>query len=317
MIPAFLSAMAKDLLLPVEELVRLAWTAPHRYKVYEVKKMRGGKRVIAQPARVIKTMQRWVMEKMLDALPVHENALGYRRGKNIADNAAVHAPNNLLLKLDFANFFPSIVHADILNFVAANPPLTTALPDENARDLFSRILLWAPKRDRIKRLSIGAPSSPLVSNLLMYQFDQAVAELCSGRRVAYSRYADDLTFSGNDLPNLQAVYGGVERIVLEQQSPKLALNPSKVFYGTKAGRRTVTGLVLTNDGKVSLGRDKKRLLRAMVHHALNDSLSEEVRMTLLGWIAFANAVEPSFAGRLKETFGADLVDRIRNGNGKP
>ena len=314
MTPTFLVAMAKDLLLSISEVMLLAKTAPHRYKVYTVAKRRGGKRTIAQPARMIKAMQRWIMKEMLDDLPLHENALGYRKGKNIADNASMHAANSYLLKLDFRDFFPSIVYKDIIVLVAACPSLAAKLPDERAQDLFARILLWGPKDGGPKRLSIGAPSSPVVSNLVMYNFDKVVSELARKRQVVYSRYADDLTFSGHSFDVLRIIHEEVATVVNAQQSPKVSLNQAKVFYGSKATRRTVTGLVLTNNNGISLGRDRKRLLRAKIHHALGGRANSEDRKSLQGWLAFANAVEPDFVARLRTVFGDDFAERISTGS---
>lgn len=87
-----------------------------------------------------------------------------------------------------------------------------------------------------------------------------------------------------------------------------------VRTGSAADPDGLTGvpvrMILTNDGGVSIGRERKRLLRAMVHQALTNATSEEDRKKLLGWMAFANAVEPAFMARLRAAYGEDFVNRI-------
>src|SRR5689334_16570641 len=89
-----------------EDLSRIIETAPKRYKMYEIPKRRGGTRVIAQPSRELKTIQRYLVETKLNSFPVHPCATGYAPRRNIFANAAAHRHNRVLLKLDFKDFFP-------------------------------------------------------------------------------------------------------------------------------------------------------------------------------------------------------------------
>ena len=109
--------IASDLLMPHSYALRVIRSAPHRYKTYPIEK-RGGKgvRIIAQPAREVKRIQYWVLENVLATLPVHPAATAYETGSTILANAKIHAPNPYLLKLDFADFFPSITANDFCRF---------------------------------------------------------------------------------------------------------------------------------------------------------------------------------------------------------
>jgi RNA-directed DNA polymerase len=90
------------------DLLRIIATAPARYKQYAIPKRKGGTRVIAQPSREVKALQRYILDHKLSTLPIHPAAMGYVRGKNILQNAACHQNNRIILKLDFVDFFPSI-----------------------------------------------------------------------------------------------------------------------------------------------------------------------------------------------------------------
>lgn len=294
-------------LLSQKELSRLIITAPHRYKTYEIPKRKAGEfRTIAQPAREIKFLQYWVMKHVLNRFSVHPAATGYRNGLNIADNARPHASGRFLLKLDFKDFFPSIRAVDFALYIKRHAPQFTQVEIE----ALSRILFWNPKRTIDMCLSIGAPSSPLMSNILLRDFDEQVANFCSGIEVRYTRYADDLSFSANLSEKLRLVEAKVIRTCEELESPKLTLNRNKTVRVSKKRARRVTGLVLTNDANVSLGRDYKRRIRATVHHYLTGQLTADQRTRLRGTLAYVKSVEPRFLNRLRERYGVDAIREI-------
>src|SRR5882724_8852090 len=94
--------------LAVPDLLRIIVTAPKRYKVYTIPKRNGGVRIIAQPSRELKVLQRFLLDRYLRKYPIHPAAMAYERGRNIFENAAQHIDNSVFLKLDFEAFFPSI-----------------------------------------------------------------------------------------------------------------------------------------------------------------------------------------------------------------
>jgi hypothetical protein len=245
------------------------------------------------------------MENVLSKFPIHPAATAYRKGKNIADNALPHASNRFLCKMDFRNFFPSIKSTDFERFIFTNP-LGGVWTKEEVGYL-SRILFWRRERGGELRLSIGAPSSPLISNILLYRFDIAVTNLCSSHDVAYTRYADDLTFSTNKRAVLEQIEREIPKICTHLESPKLFLNRSKTVRASKKGTRRVTGLILTNDGMVSVGRDKKRQVRAAIHKFILRELDAEETAKLAGTVAYINSVEPKYLLGLSKKHGASTL----------
>ncbi|MGF7181210.1 retron St85 family RNA-directed DNA polymerase [Tunturiibacter psychrotolerans] len=304
-----LDRLSNDLALPPTDLLYLIKSAPYRYKVYEIaKKAPGKKRTIAQPAREVKPLQYWVMKNVLAAFPIHPSAVAYRKGKSILDNAAPHAAHAFLCKLDFKNFFPSIKSSDFEKFMHFNPLASVWTKEEIGH--LSRILFWRKKRGNVLQLSIGAPSSPLLSNILLYAFDVAMNAFCSGADITYTRYADDLSFSTNTQGALSQMEERVMEICKEIRSPKLMLNEGKTVHASKRGLRRVTGLVLTNDGLVSLGRERKRAIRARFHRYMLGQLSGAEIAELAGMLSFIRSVEPLFLQRLAKTYGANALEHL-------
>lgn len=308
-----LESISLDLMVPEATLDHIIRSAPYRYKVFEIdRKDRKSKRTIAQPAREVKDIQYWVMDKILSAFPCHGAAMAYRKGRSIATNAAKHAPARFLLKLDFKDFFHSITAEDFEAFLLRHDGI--GLSREDVVRL-KKILFWNRGRAGKLVMSIGAPSSPMLSNILMYEFDKKVQAFCSRRRVKYSRYADDLTFSTTRPNVLREVEVQVAEICERMDHPRLRLNTDKTVHASRGGARRVTGLVLANGGVVSLGRDRKRLIRAQVHRFLSGRLSPDEASQLRGMLAFVNSAEPSFIQTLRDRCGDAEIDRIINPRG--
>jgi RNA-directed DNA polymerase len=281
--------------------------APSRYKRFTIPKRNGERRPIAQPARELKALQRALITGVLSHLPVHPSAKAYRKGVSIADNAAAHAGNGPILKYDFQNFFPSITSRDWAAYCNHHQ----FLQEEDDQWISERILFYREKGSSTLRLSIGAPSSPLLSNILMYQFDLDISEKIAKDRVTYTRYADDLTFSAARTGYLTVVDGALREVIRKAHWPRLEINEKKTVLATTKYRRQVTGLVLPNDGGISLGRDRKRVIRAAMHHAQNGLLSPEELSQLCGTLAYVHAVEPEFLDRLTLKYGAGLISSIK------
>ncbi|WP_159726904.1 retron St85 family RNA-directed DNA polymerase [Methylosinus sp. Ce-a6] len=282
-------------------------TAPSRYKTYSIPKRRGGERIISQPAREVKFLQRILVEEILSRLPVHDAAMAYREGRSIRDNAAVHAGGGAILKFDFADFFPSIKADDWAAYCRRH----SVFKDIDDICLSANLLFRRTKYGSVMRLAIGAPSSPHLSNILMREFDQRVTEAVAKEKVKYTRYADDLTFSAKRAHNLIGIERMLRRIVREVASPHLRLNEDKTVLATRKYRRVVTGLVLADNGKVSLGRDRKRDIRAALHHYALGQLNGHETAHLSGLLAFVNAIEPEFLERLVDKYGSAVIERIK------
>jgi hypothetical protein len=300
-------ALAVETGMDVALVARIMRSAPVRYKTYRIPKRTTGFREIWQPAVEVKALQRGLIEILLRDLPMHHAATAYRVGMSIKDNAMRHAGNGPILKMDFKDFFPSIKPRDW----SAYCKRTGVLNDSVDIHLTSLLLFQRPKGSSVLRLAIGAPSSPFLSNALMFDFDQAIAEAVAKDHVIYTRYADDLTFSAPRTGHLVNVEKIVRATLRALQYPRLTVNDDKTTRVTRKYGRKVTGLTLTNDGKVSIGHERKRLIRAAVHHAALGKLSPASLGELKGLLGFANSAEPQFINTLRQRYGAELIQRIQ------
>lgn len=298
--------LLRELRISERELDRLIATAPVRYKVYNIPKRTGGLREIAHPAFELKIAQRALVREYLSKLPVHPSATAYKPGSSIRLNAEAHMHNRPILKYDFKDFFPSITEQAWLSYCERHGVMDRIDALAAGRLLFRRV-----KGARILRLSIGSPSSPILSNILMNEFDDRIFKEVSRHKITYTRYADDLTFSAERTWNLRAV-GPILRSALNQiRSPKLRINDAKTVLATPKYHRQVTGLVLTVDQRVSLGRTRKRNIRAAIHHFITGKLATSEAMKLAGLLAFAKDVEPEFYTRMERVYGRESIERLK------
>lgn len=293
--------------LAEHDILRIVKNAPVRYKTYFIKKRNGTDREISQPARELKILQRALVAELLNQLPVHPSAMAYRPGISIKHNALAHVGNVPILKFDFKDFFPSIVANDWERYCEARKLL-----EQEDIYLSTNILFHHRKHAKTLRLAIGAPSSPCLSNILMYDFDTRISDLVKADQVTYTRYADDLTFSAKRTGFLTGVEKALRQTIREITSPSLTINEAKTVLATSKYNRTVTGLVLANDGSVSLGHERKKAIRAAVHHAQQNRLSEVELRRLAGLLAFVQSAEPTFLGRLIEKYGISLISSIKS-----
>jgi RNA-directed DNA polymerase len=303
-----LPLLVKETGLGEHDVLRIVSNAPVRYKTYKIKKRNGGDRVISQPARELKALQRIIAEHVLSHQVVHPAATAYRIGMSIRVNAAAHVENGPILKFDFKDFFPSITSLDWRLYCESRE----VFDDPEDLRISTNVLFHRHGRSSLLRLAIGAPSSPSLSNILMYDFDAKIADLVAKDKVVYTRYADDLTFSAKRTGFLTGVKAALQLAIREIKSPSLTINESKTVLATRKYKRMVTGLILTNDGKVSVGSRRKRQIRAALHHQIHGRLNIAAQARLAGLLAFVSDVEPEFFARLKEKYGGVLIAQLRS-----
>lgn len=289
---------------PMQDLLQIVATASYRYKTYRIAKRTGGYRVIDHPSTDLKFLQRWLNRNLFTLLPVHEVAFGYRHGVGIADNARIHVKNNYLLKVDFAEFFPSLRHNDVKALLGAHFAEPIGALSKSDIDIIAKIVC------KDGALTIGAPSSPLLSNAILYDFDCFVLEVCKNREVTYSRYADDLFMSTNQSNQLPEVLRAIRVDLRARAWPRLTINEGKTVSTSKKRRRVVAGVVLTPDGSLSVGRGKKRQIRALIHRYTANELQVEEMSYLSGYLAFVISIEPHFVDRVRKKYGNEAIDQL-------
>ncbi|WP_186108494.1 retron St85 family RNA-directed DNA polymerase [Burkholderia gladioli] len=299
--------MQEELGITGEQFTRLVARAPYAYKIYEIDKRSGGTRTIAQPARETKFVQSWLIEHVFGALPIHECATAYGKGASILKNVDAHKENSFLAKFDFRNFFPSIKYDDLLLHFSIHLSNIASVEDVK---MMARIACMRSKASGQLQLSIGAPSSPIISNSVMFEFDCRVAAWCAEQRIVYTRYADDLAFSTNVKGATVKIEPIIRKVLREIPYPLLQLNNKKTIHVSKKYQRRITGLVINNADEVSLGRERKREIGALVHKSTLGLLNDDDVFRLQGLLGFAKDVEPQFVIRLRAKYTCEVIDAI-------
>lgn len=283
---------------------RVAVSARHRYKVYQIPKRGGGYRIVAQPAREVKALQRSLVKELEYFLPLHAAATAYRRGMSILDNAQLHSNCRYILKLDFEDFFASIGASSLISHLQQYAP--TRLSDPELK-FITDLTLW-DNAEGMRGLCIGAPSSPFLSNSIMYPFDLKMDEICSRYKVNFTRYSDDIALSSMEPNVLNVVEGMLSDLLREIHYPRLRLNQDKRKAVSRAASMRVTGLTLANQGFVTVGRERKRGVRSGVCRYLRGQLSPKDTIKLKGELAFVFSIESDFRRVLIETYGDRVIE---------
>jgi RNA-directed DNA polymerase len=297
--------MAKELLLPANHIARLAKTASHQYKEYQIAKRGGGTRTILHPSRRLKALQKWLLANVIVSWPVHGAATAYRKGHSIFDNAKIHVKSRFLLRMDMQEFFPSLTVDDMDAYKRKRPTLFKGWTNQDFTWFCFLVF-------RFDRLTIGAPTSPAVSNSLCFDLDVSLDGICQSHGVTYTRYADDLFFSTSEPGVLADVEKEVKAAVAKLTLPgRLRINDAKTRHSSMKGARRVTGVVLGSDGNAYVGRHLKREIKSRVYKL--DSLAPKDRERLAGMISYVTGFDPEFMNTLVRKYGHARAIRARDG----
>jgi len=283
-------------------------TAPYRYKIYEIDKRNSDeKRKIAHPSKELKFIQRIIIKELSDILPINDCAYAYRAGRGIKENALVHSKNSYLLKLDLSNFFNSLTP----EIFFAECKRNNIDFDKDNTSIISNCLFYREHRKSSLKLSVGAPSSPFISNVIMYSFDKIIETECLKREITFTRYADDMTFSTNIKNTLIGFDDLIRKVLMDLFKDSISLNNDKTILSSKAHNRHITGITISNNDNISLGRERKRLISSAIHRFSYDKLDQKAIDKLKGLLAFAHYIEPSFVAAMEKKYGRETINKLK------
>lgn len=293
------------------EFYKFFGEAPKKYKRYEIPKRTSGTRTIAQPIRELKDYQRALVKIFQDHFLIHDSSTAYVKGKDIKRNAEIHSQNIYFLKMDFTDFFNSITPKI---FWKACEKAEIEF-DWLEKDIIEKTIFWKPSKYSNKLvLSVGAPSSPFVSNFIMYSFDDEIASYCKKKDITYTRYADDMNFSTNISNSLFILPELIRELLFKLYGNTIKINHLKTVFSSKKHNRHVTGITITNNDKLSIGRAKKRYIKHLVHNFIEEKISIEDLSYLKGYLGFIKYVEPKFLTALEQKYTQTVIQKIRLGS---
>lgn len=300
----------------------LRWLCFHRrgaalvhYHRFGIPKKSGGIRSISAPKPRLANAQRWVLQNVLERLDVAPPAHGFVRHRSILTNATPHVGRAVVMNLDLRDFFPSVTFRRVKGLfrkVGYNEHVATILallctePPRARVEVDGRVVYLA-LGDRV--LPQGACTSPAITNALCRRLDARLSALAARHDFTYTRYADDLTFSGEDCARV----GRLRRSVVSAlTSEGFTENAAKTRIMHRGSRQEVTGLTVNE--RPTMPRDEYRQLRAMLHNAAKLGLESQNRAQhpafaayLQGRVEFACWADPTRAPRLREALAAAIA----------
>lgn len=225
----------------------MAYSPKSFYRTFYIQKANGKQRRIDEPLPDLKEVQRWILDNILTKVKLHSTAKAYRKGFTIKDNARFHRKQNIVLTMDIKDFFPSIRTHDVFEIfrsIGYNAKVSNFL---------ANLCCYGG------RLPQGAPTSPYISNIRMKNLDAKVFAYTTSHNIRYTRYADDLTFSGDFFAS--KLIRVIDRIVYTEG---FLINPQKTRVARKNARQEVTGIVVNDH--MQLPRKTRRKLRQEVYY---------------------------------------------------
>lgn len=286
-----------------------------RYGRYWVARKNGNARLIESPRPLLKTIQRKILTQILDGIPLHHAAHGFCPGRSTATFAHPHTGKEMVLRMDLRDFFPSISRARVSAiFRTAGYPervaallaglCTTATPPDTFTSHPGGPADWQLRKTlEIPHLPQGAPTSPALANLCAFRLDGRLAGLARAAGGDYTRYADDLTFSGGrdfarSIRRFEVTAGA---IALEEG---FSLNHRKTRAMGKSTSQRTAGLVV--NAQVAIPRERFDRLKAILFncvrsgpHPQNQNGHPDFQAHLAGHIAQVAATDPRRGEKLK------------------
>ena len=274
-----LSSIEKDLGYPAKTLYGLTNNLCKHYHTVFIPKSDGTKRKLSVPDLILKNVQRSIVDNILAYYPISKYATAYKLGSNVQKNACPHVKKKKILKLDIEGFFDNIIYSRVKEVVFYKEKFS-----EPIRILLTMLCYYR------ESLPQGAPTSPAITNIIMYDFDEKIGAYCRDKGISYTRYCDDMTFSG-DFDEKDVI--SFVREELRELGLFLKNRKTAVIKSTK--RQMVTGIVVNE--KVNITKEYKKKIRQQMYyiekfglesHAKNQKISNvrEYLTSLKGQISF-------------------------------
>jgi retron-type reverse transcriptase len=274
-------------------LMRPGTEAGSGYVEFEIPKAKGGTRRIAAPRAPLRKIQRKILDEILAKIPVHDACHGFVEGRSTVTNAKPHEKAAIVVKLDLRDFFPSVHYRRVRGLfehigygeevAAALAGLTTYRPKLGAK------VVWPGMMPQ------GAPTSPAIANLVCRRLDQRLAKLATKYGAVYTRYADDLTFSFAQVPDVKLGRFLWWADAICQQEGFSERDDKRRILRAKHQQR-VTGLVVNE--KVNVPRKDRRRFRAILHNCAKHGVASQAKghedfpAYLAGYAAYVHMVDP-------------------------
>ncbi|MGE0045876.1 MAG: reverse transcriptase family protein [Hyphomonadaceae bacterium] len=306
---------------------RAATTQLQHYSYTFVAKRVGAPRLIESPKPRLKSVQRRILHEILDCVPPHLRAHGFVRGRSCISGAQLHAGEYVVVRLDLRRFFPSIQSARVhglfraIGYPWATARLLTGLCTTCTPAMtLAAIPDWRARREyAAPHLPQGAPTSPALANLCAWRLDQRLSGAARRLGINYSRYADDLCFSG-DRQFARGISGFLSLVETIVAGEGFALNTNKTRIMRASSTQRVTGVVVNQH--VNAARGDYDALKATLYNcrtsgdpaAQNREGHSDFKAHLDGRINWVEQLNPLRGLKLRRIFNQIRWGAPQSGN---
>lgn len=266
------------------------------YTRAEIPKKSGGMRELLIPAMSLRLIQRWILENILQNIPISEHATGFYKNRSIVDNATRHIGQECIINIDLKDFFPSIKVEQVFRiFYYYGYTIEVSY-------MLSRLCTYDGK------LPQGSSASPYISNIVCLRLDKRLSGLANSYKAVYSRYADDITFSGNY--GISKITDIARNIICDEG---FIVNEKKVRIAYKHERQSVTGLIVSNN-KVSVPKKYRKKLQQEIYYCKKYGVSNHLQYTNCDKLFFKDHLygKAYYVNMVDSESGQKLIEELDN-----
>lgn len=280
------SSLLNDLGFSAKTLYSVSNHITRYYRPIKIPKANGEVRELNVPNDLLMSIQRAINDNLLCTEKVSPFAMAYRPGSSTKKNADPHIAQPVLLKMDIRHFFDHLIFP-----LVREKTFPAGRYSEQNRTLLTFLCTY---RDCLPQ---GAPTSPSISNIILRDFDNCIGEWCNEHNIAYTRYCDDMTFSGDFDPKPV-----IELVKKELKKLGLYLNEKKTIVIRKGQRQAVTGIIVNEKPRVPI--EYKKRIRQEMYYCMKFGVAEHLQKTdcqeseetyipkVLGRINYVLSIEP-------------------------
>lgn len=255
-----LSSLENDLGCSAKMLYTLSNSVKSHYHTTKIPKGNGEFRMLSVPDAELKAVQRRIADRILCYVEISPYATAYRPGGSALNNAKPHVGHSVILKLDIRHFFDKITY-----YLVKEKAFPGEIFSEPNRILLTMLCCYNDS------LPQGAPSSPAISNIILRDFDNTIGAWCRKKNITYTRYCDDLTFSGDFDP-----FAVKSLVSAELRKLGFFLNDKKSMIVRNGQKKTVTGVVVNE--RAGISATYKRKIRQEMFYCMKYGISEHIEM---------------------------------------
>jgi len=269
-------------------------------------------RKIIKPSKKFKTFHTFLNLFLFEHLPINERVVfSYRKGRSVYDAVAPHGTGKHFFQSDIRDFFTNIDRSLVKETIERGKDQA---PIADVDAYVERIL------DIVcidGALQPGLPASPVISNAVLFSFDDETEAYCRSIGCTYTRYSDDLIVSGPEREPLEALRERLSSSLMSIYGPRFELNSRKSRLFKTGGKVSILGLTILPNGRISVDSRVRTEIEVLLHFYLTDrekfSLragvdAEKASARISGYLNYVNASDGAYLDKLRRKYGATTVD---------